>query len=959
MATLLGTVVLAATFAFLYRIERQRFIKIWAISWAVYALRFVFDLLPWFGWNTPLLLVGNQVATLVSGLLLLCGTILFMGRRSPRLLTWVGLAGTAWIVAAISFKLPFFLLTLPTFAFLGVAYVLTGAALWRSDQLGEAGRKIASVAFILWGLHKLDFPFVRDIEWLAPAGFFFSALLEAIVAFALLIAYFYKTRRELADRDAVYQAIFDNVNSGVVLLDVEGHFLMTNQRWEEISGYTAADLQDLRNADLSHPADMPETSKKMAALFAGEIDSFRQFKRLIRKDGQIVWVDVSSKPIRDEFGKVTSFAAVISDVSDEKRAMQELEQSERRLRTVIDSSNDCIVITAGKPERKFVDVNPAALKLFGFAREELIGENTRLTHVPERYDELHKTVDQALRDHGFWRGRWPFRRRDGSTVLMETVVSPLADGSNEFVTILRDVSEEHHAAESASRLAAIVASSPDAIVGANLDGKIVNWNRGAEELFGYSAAEAVGRSVRMLSPKGDDHRYEAIKKMMEGGAPVRNLETVRVAKDGTHKHVSLAVAPIRDADGAVVGTSAIARDLTDQRRREAERAELKTKLAQGQKMEAIGRLAGGVAHDFNNVLTAILGYASVISSAMAANDPLRHDVAQIHEAAERASGLTHQLLAFSRRQVVAPETVNLNETIAKTERMLRRLVGKNVRWRFEPGVNLPWIKADPAQIDQILINLVVNARDAMPAGGEIVVLTGVVELDEAARRNYPDAEIGLHVRLTVTDSGPGISPEHLPQIFEPFFTTKESSRGTGLGLATVFAAVRQNQGFISVESEVGQGATFTVLLPATSAPPESAPKEAPVRQAGNGETILVVEDETMVGRLMQRVLENNGYRVLTAKNGDAALGIMRQNLHLIDMLLTDVVMPGLNGRELYDRIIEMRPELPVLFMSGYTTDTIARHGVLDDEMNFLPKPFTVEALIENVQRTLAQAAPKP
>lgn len=394
-------------------------------------------------------------------------------------------------------------------------------------------------------------------------------------------------------------------------------------------------------------------------------------------------------------------------------------------------------------------------------------------------------------------------------------------------------------------------------------------------------------------------------------------------------------------------------DVTEQRRAEQQRQVLQEQLRQTTKMEAIGRLAGGIAHDFNNILTGIIGYAELLEMALAPDHPTRAYATEIRQGGERAAELTSQLLAFARKQVVEPRVTQLNDMVQRSENLLRRLIGEDIEMVFLPGQDLANICADPGQLDQVLMNLVANARDAMPDGGRLVIETADVTLENEHHVMGDEPVSGNFVVLAVSDDGAGMDAETRDRIFEPFFSTKEAGLGTGLGLATVYGIVQQNEGFITVYSEPDHGTSFKLYFPAVADPVEP---EQPRPEALDGDlsgTILLVEDETIVRELARKVLSDQGFTVLEATTGEEALMLSRAFSGQIDLLLTDVVMPGMNGRELCERLRIARPQLRALFMSGYTANVIAHHGVLDPDTDFMQKPFTVHGLLLRIQEMLA------
>lgn len=403
---------------------------------------------------------------------------------------------------------------------------------------------------------------------------------------------------------------------------------------------------------------------------------------------------------------------------------------------------------------------------------------------------------------------------------------------------------------------------------------------------------------------------------------------------------------VQDPAGRLVAIEGIARDIT-------ERKHLEEQLRQSQKMEAVGQLAGGVAHDFNNLLTAIIGYSDILLNGLSESDPLREDISEIKRAGERAATLTSQLLAFSRKQVLQPKVLDLNEAVADMEKMLGRLIGEDIDLVTRPDPALGRVKADPGAIEQIILNLAVNARDAMPEGGKLIIETANVELDESYARLHVTVQPGPYVMLAVSDNGMGMSPETQAHIFEPFFTTKGEGKGTGLGLSTIYGIVKQSGGNVWVYSELGRGSAFKIYLPLVEealTPVEASTSEDASRQGS--ETILLVEDDEGIRKLVSGILLEQGYTVLVTRNGLEALKISEQHDDPIHLMLTDVVMPQMTVRELTERLAQMRPETRVLYVSGYTDDAIVHHGVLGEGMNFMQKPFTVDALLRKVREVL-------
>jgi PAS domain S-box-containing protein len=507
------------------------------------------------------------------------------------------------------------------------------------------------------------------------------------------------------------------------------------------------------------------------------------------------------------------------------------------------------------------------------------------------------------------------------------------------------------------RLRVMANNLKEMVVAYDMNRELIYANPAVEKMTGYTAAECTASAFLSWIHPDDRARMEAHFDSLFQGSSIENEEYRIITRDGQVKWLAATWGPMLDENGKQIGVQGSKRDITDRKRAEEALHESQARYLQAQKLESIGRLAGGVAHDFNNLLTVINGFSDLVYHKLRADDPLRQQVDQVRRAGERAAELTQQLLAFSRKQMIQPRPLDLNNVIDESQRMFRRLLGEDVQLiiRLQPGLGL--VMADSSQMHQVLMNLVVNARDAMSDGGKLFIETAEVEITAHYVSKHPEATVGRAIVLTVTDSGMGMDSVTQQHIFEPFFTTKGAAQGTGLGLATVYGIVKQSHGWIMLYSEIGKGTSFKIYLPRISSGlPEQPGAGTDATRLRGRETVLVVEDQEEVRAYAVSVLESYGYTVLDAPDGAKALAVAEYHGSPIDLLLTDVVLPGVNGRQLADQLTAIRPEMKVLYTSGYTQDVIAHRGVLDRDVAYLPKPYSPEALAARIRSVLGMAA---
>jgi PAS domain S-box-containing protein len=842
----------------------------------------------------------------------------------------------------------------------------------------------------------LNVSLVRDVAG-APA--YFISLVQDISARkqaeARLAAAKRSLEQEVAERrlaEAALQAneqslatTLDSIGDAVIATDTSGCITRMNPVAEQLTGWTLAEARGAPLESVFRIVD--ETTRQQAhspvrrVLSQGKIAALVHHTVLVARNGYERPIADSAAPIRDGGGALHGAVLVFRDQSDERASERILRKSEATKGAILHAALDCIV-TADQ-SGLITEFNPAAERTFGYLHAEIVGKPlTQL--VPPGLQQRHLDGFERYLKTGVAsilgkRVETSALRADGTEFPVELAVVPTHSQDTLFFTAyIRDLTERQRAAqalrESEARFKHLAESGIIGIVISDTHGNIHEANQAFLGIVGFSQDEVAAGRLRwrdLTPPEWHAADAAAVEELRTTGvAPAREKEYT--CKDGSRKSVLVGVAmleaprciafvldltPQRRAEQARARAWAVAEEESVHRVR-AERAlqQSEEQLRQSQKMEAIGLLAGSVAHDFNNLLSVVLGYAQMLLDDVQSGDPIKDDLAEIRDAATRASELTQQLLAFGRRQVLEPRVLDLNMAISGMTRMLGRIIGEDIELAVQLSPQLGAVFVDPNQIGQVLLNLVVNARDAMPHGGKLTIETTDVELDETYAQEHHGVVAGRYVMLAVSDTGAGMDRATQARVFEPFFTTKEKGKGTGLGLSTVYGIVQQSGGTIWIYSELGKGTVFKIYLPHTNAQAES-PSKAPAapRPQGGHETILLVEDDGQVRALAYAILRRHGYHVLTAASGGDALLICEQFQSKIDLLLTDVVMPRMSGRELWERLQTLRPTMKVLFMSGYTDDAVVRHGVLSSELAFVQKPLTPTALLGKIRQALGES----
>jgi two-component system, cell cycle sensor histidine kinase and response regulator CckA len=754
---------------------------------------------------------------------------------------------------------------------------------------------------------------------------------------------------DLREAEALFEAAFSKASLAMLLVSVEpesfGRISAANAAAARLTGYSQDELLSSDFESLMHPDDLDDVLVELGRLLEGKIESFELEKRYLHSDGQIVWGRMHVSLIRDTAGNPIFTVGQVQDITDRKRAEEEAAAAERRFEQIF--ADAPIGMALQSSDGRYLQVNRALCDLVGLSRSELLARRFQeLVHPDDLPGDL-AARERMLRgetdlDHRERR----LRHRDGSWLDTRTSVSCLRDdqGESYFIVQVEDITDrkrvERVVRRGRERLQAMIDGMPSAVFVKDLDGKF--------ELVNTTLAESVGMSPQDMVGMRDDEVYppEAVERFrrveaeaLESPAPITLEESFGRGPDASTYFTQ--VFALRDGDGtpnAIAGTGI---DISDRIRADEERRRLEARAQEARRLETVGRLAGGVAHDFNNLLSVILNNAALAAEDLPEDSTARADLDEIRAAAERAAGLTHQLVLFSRQEMPEPEVLDPNEVVRGAERLLDRVLGDGVALNITLGDDVPAISVDPVQLERVLLNLAVNARDAMPRGGRLDIVTSRVEVGGEP-----------YARLAVCDQGPGMSEEVAARAFEPFFTTKAGGEGAGLGLATSYGIVKQAGGLIEIDSRPGEGTDVVMRFPAAdpaAAPPQESRDE---RGHGPGARVLVVDDEDSVRRLAARLLRDAGYDVVEAAGATDGLAALDADDGSVDLLLTDVVMPGTSGRELAEQLTDACPGTPVLFMSGYTDDVVLRHGVARDGHSFLPKPFSKDSLLRAVAEAL-------
>ncbi|HLG14591.1 MAG TPA: PAS domain S-box protein [Blastocatellia bacterium] len=744
----------------------------------------------------------------------------------------------------------------------------------------------------------------------------------------------------------------EHTPAAIAMFDTNMRYLVHSRRW--LTDYRLGDQSLVGLSYYEVFPGLPDRWKEThRRCMAGAVEKSDE-DQFLRTDGTLEWLRWEVRPWHTSRGSIGGIIMFTEVITERKRTEGEIERLNRQNELILNTAGEGIFNLDTQGRTTFV--NPAGARMLGWDADEIIGQPMHSVLHHSRPDGSAYPADEcpiyaALQDSSVHqRDDEVFWRKDGTAFPVEYISTPIREHGEVLgaVVVFKDITERKKVEEalraSEERFSIAFNSSPHPMsISTFEEGRLIDVNDSFLRSCGYEREEVIGRTAAELNFWiAQKDRARMTKQLQEQGS-VSNLEFTFRKKSGEKRLVLLSAELIELGSERCVLASA--NDVTDLKL-------LEEQLRQSQKLEAIGSLAGGVAHDFNNILTAIIGYSQLVLARMKPGSPHGAELGEVVKAGERAAGLTRQLLAFSRRQVLTPEVLDLNTVVTDTGAMLRRLIGEDIEMRTVLDPNLARVEADPGQIEQVLMNLVINARDAMPMGGKLIVETANVELDHSYAQRHASVSPGSYVMLAVTDQGCGMDAATRARIFEPFFTTKVGGKGTGLGLSTVYGIVQQSGGHIWVYSELGLGTTLKVYLPRVDDTVREAQEDVVEDPPEGWETALVVEDDEVVRQLVTLTLQQNGYNVLEAPDGPRALMICEEHLGPIHLLITDVVMPQMGGRTLADIVARQRPDTKVIFMSGYTDSGVVELCNLDAGAAFIQKPFTPSALARKVREVL-------
>ena len=760
-----------------------------------------------------------------------------------------------------------------------------------------------------------------------------------------------RTEEELRRSDERYTSIIENIEEGYFEVDLAGNFTFVNDALCRIAGYPREELIGMNNRDYASP----ETAQDMYKIFnrtyrTGEPARILEYE-IFRKDGSPKTLQLSASLIKDPSGKSIGFRGVVRDITERKRAEEALRESEERYRSLF-KNNHTVMLIVDPETADIVDANPAACSFYGWSHKELTSK--KITDINTlTAEQVFQEIERAKsgeNQHFFFR----HRLATGEIVDVEIFSGPIIlNGKQLLYSIVHDITERKKAIEalrdSEEKYRTVLEANPDPVVVYDIEGKVVYFNPAFTRVFGWSLRDRLGKRMDLFVPEENWPETKMMIDRVLAGESFSGIESNRYNKEGKVIPVSISGAVLRDMDGNPVGSVINLRDISQQKN-------LESQLQHAQKMEAVGTLAGGIAHDFNNLLQAIQGYTELLLMRTKDGEPGFRELREVIRASKRGAELTQQLLTFSRKVESKRKPLNLNEEVEEVRQLLERTLPKMIEVEFNLDPDLRTINADSAQLKQVLMNLAVNAKDAMPEGGKLVIETQNITLDEEFCKRYAEVTPGNYVLLSMADTGHGMEKETLEHIFDPFYTTKEVGKGTGLGLAIVYGIVKNHDGYVMCYSRPGSGSSFSIYLPVSEAAKEHDKLEESLESKspamGGDETILLVDDEEFIRELGVDVLGQAGYTVLAASNGEKALEVFRREQAHIDLIILDLIMPGMGGSKCLEELLKIEPQARILIASGYSPDASTKGSLEAGAAGFINKPYDNKQLLELVRKIL-------
>ncbi len=760
---------------------------------------------------------------------------------------------------------------------------------------------------------------------------------------------------KLREAELLYHTLFNQSPDGILLIDLNGHIIDFNEAAHRQLGYTREEFKGIHLSDIDPYQSLEEIQASIKKVLECGSDGFEVCHKT--KTGDIRDVHVITQ-LMSISGR-TMFHTIWRDITEHKRADRALMESNANLQALINSIPDLVLFK--DVHGKYLVVNKATEKSTGLTHDELLGKTNDDVLPPDVARLCNASDEEALRSASPVHSE-EYTGTDGGKVILDTIKAPIHDEHGNLmglVAVSRDITERKHMEEALRKserfIRDILETVDEGFIVIDRDFRIISANKAYLSQVKMGLENVIGRHCYEISHRNDKPCYEmgeqcSVRHAFDTGHPFTALH-IHTDKEKNPIYVETKSYPLKDASGNTVSAIEIINNTTEKKK-------LEEQLRHAQKMEAVGQLAGGIAHDFNNILTAITGYGSLMMRKMGEGDPSRNFLQQILDSSQRAANLTQGLLAFSRKQVISPTPVKVNKIIENVEKLLRRLIGEDVELKVALADGDLTVMADIGQIEQVLVNLATNARDAMSEGGSLSIRTEMAALDAEFVTTQGYGNPGAFACISVTDSGSGMDVKTKSRIFEPFFTTKEVGKGTGLGLSIVYGIVKQHNGFITCYSEQGKGATFKIYLPLIDhdAPRTTAGVHLP--ESGGTETVLVAEDDAAVRSLVKEVLEQFGYTVIEAVDGEDAVSTFTKNRDRVQLLILDVIMPRKNGKEVYEEIRRARPDVKVIFSSGYTADILQKKGIPEEEFNFISKPVSPTALLRKVREALDKGIQK-